>query len=257
MNILFLGDVVAKSGREAVVRNLAMLKEKYSADLTVVNAENAAHGKGITPNIYKELTEAGADVLTLGNHAYAKKEIVQNMDRYTSLVRPANIPGGKGRRVVYKDVGGIRTAVVNLLGNVFMSSEYTSPFAEMEKLFGEIKADVILVDFHAEATSEKILFAEYFKDRLTAVIGTHTHVQTADERILNGCAYITDAGMCGPYDSILGRDKDEITAKVLRQEHTHYKPSDGAAIICGAVIRIDETTKRAAAIERVQIRPDS
>ena len=233
MRVLFLGDIVAKSGRDAVLAQLDTLKEQYQPDFVIVNAENSAHGKGITFKIYNQL------LLSMN-----------------SIVRPANMePFHIGKSYVIKEVSGKRIAVVNLVGKVFMDVCREDPVITMEKLLKEIDADIIFVDLHAEATAEKMTFANYFAPRVTAVIGTHTHVQTADEQIINGCAYITDAGMCGVYASILGRDIEEVIARSIYNESTRYTPAQGPAVISGVLIEIDDKTNRANCIERIQIRP--
>ena len=254
MNILFLGDVVAESGRNAVISTLPALKAEYSPDLTVVNGENAAYGKGITQKIYNELTEAGADIITLGNHAFSKREIIPVMDQCANMIRPVNMDG-VGRTYAVREICGRKVAVINLLGRVFMDIATETPFDAMERILEKICADVIIVDIHAEATSEKVLFAEYFKERVTAVIGTHTHVQAADERIISGCAFITDAGMCGPCGSVLGRDREEVIRKVIFKEKTRFTPADTPSVICGVLVGINEETCRAESIRRIQIRP--
>ena len=256
MRILFLGDVVAKSGREAVIRNIKPLKNEYGADFVIVNGENAAHGKGITASIYSRLMAAGADVVTLGNHAYAKSEIVNHFDLCPSLVFPANLANtDMGRGYVIKSCFGVRIAVVSIMCEAFMCDITEGPFDAMRKLLEKIDADQIIVDLHGESTGEKITFARYFADRLTAVIGTHTHVQTADERIINGCAFIADVGMCGAYDSVLGRDIDEVIHRFANSEKTRYTPASGPAILCGCLIETDDETGRAINITRIQKRP--
>lgn len=255
MKILFLGDVVARTGRAAVVKRLAGLKHEYEADFTVINGENAAHGKGITVSIYRELTEAGADVITLGNHAFSKSDIIAKFDECPNLVRPANMePENIGRSWVIREVCGKRIAVVNILGSVFMQGASGESYPVMEKILDEIDADIILTDLHAEATGEKELFWFLFRKRLTAVIGTHTHVQTADERIAEGCAYISDAGMCGSFDSVLGRDSGELIDR-RNGNPTRYRPAESPAVICGVLIETDDTTNRAVRIVRIQERP--
>jgi metallophosphoesterase (TIGR00282 family) len=258
MRILFLGDVVAKSGREAVIHNIYSIQQANKIDFTIVNAENSAHGKGITEKIYMKLIESGVDIVTLGNHAFSKKEIVEALDRCEFMTRPANLnPLSGGSSMVIRECMGKRIAVINLLGCVFMPMSTDDPLKVMnEMLEHEIDADIIIVDLHGEATSEKILFAEYFAKSLTAVIGTHTHVQTADERIIDGCAFITDVGMCGPWRSVLGRDLDEVIANYVEGEPTHYAPATGPSVICGCIIETDDQTNRAVNIKRLQIRPD-
>lgn len=257
MKILFLGDVVARSGRQAVTKQLHELQEKYHADFTIINGENSAHGKGITKGIYDSLIEAGADVVTLGNHAFTKKEIIPRLNDCPFLLRPANMdPMHGGRAWVVRECCGRRIAVVNLLGSVFMNVTQGDPFLAASRILSRIDAEIIVIDFHAEATSEKMIFFECFKHRATAVIGTHTHVQTADEKVEDGCAFISDAGMCGPYDSILGRDKDEVLSHTLKGSSTQYKPAFGPCIIEGCVISVDDRTNRAVSIERLQFRPE-
>ncbi len=255
MNILFLGDVTGRTGRAAVVRRLAGLKKQYAVDFTVINGENAAHGKGITSSIYHELMDAGADVITLGNHMFSKHEITEHMDECPWLLRPGNqFPLTPGKAALVRECLGHRIGVINLSGSIFMDSISESPFMTMERILKEMDADVILVDLHAEATSEKELFFHLFRDRLSAVIGTHTHVQTADEMVLDGCAYISDVGMCGPYLSIIGRDIKEVTARMVKGERTRYKPSEAPAVICGVLITVG-TDGRAVSIQRIQERP--
>ncbi|MCI5723620.1 MAG: TIGR00282 family metallophosphoesterase [Erysipelotrichaceae bacterium] len=256
MRILFLGDIVAKSGREAVVNQLPSLKEKYHPDMTIVNGENAAHGKGITAKIYNQLVLAGVDVITLGNHAFSKQDILNHLPSTRQMIRPANMePSHIGQSYVIKVIKDKKVAVVNLVGKVFMDICKEDPVITMQRLLQQIEADIIIVDFHAEATAEKITFAQYFAQHLTAVLGTHTHVQTADERIIDGCAYISDVGMCGSFDSILGRDIEEVISRSIYNEPTRYTPAMGPAILCGVIIDIDEKTNRANRIERIQIRP--
>ena len=257
MKILFLGDVVAQSGREAVIRNIKPLKSEYGADFVIVNGENAAHGKGITATIYSRLVGAGADIVTLGNHAYSKKEIIKNMDLCPSLVFPANLHTSSGAKgYVIKDVYGTKIAVVSLICEAFMCEVEDSPVNTMERLLNQIEADQIIVDLHGESTGEKMIFARYFADRVTAVIGTHTHVQTADARIINNsCAFISDVGMCGAYDSVLGRDAEEMINRHIHKEQTRYTPATGPSIICGCLIETDDKTGKAVRIERIQRRP--
>lgn len=256
MNILFLGDVVARSGRQVVKDRLPALKKEYSVDFTIVNGENAAHGKGITLKIYNEFMRAGVDAVTLGNHAFAKHEVIPMFDQCPNLIRPVNMDHEHGNGYVIYQVGTKRLAVINVLGMAFMTGYEEEPVPALERLLDQISADIIIVDLHAETTAEKSILMNHFKSRVAAVIGTHTHVQTADECIRDGCAYITDVGMCGPYDSILGRDTEEVLKRYIAKEQTIYKPSSSKAILCGCVIQIDETTNRAAAITRIQIRPD-
>ena len=256
MKILFLGDIVGKSGRNAVLQRLPFLQQAYDIDFTIINAENSAHGKGITTKIYQSLKDAGVDVITLGNHAYSKREIMDQFDHCPDLIRPENMdPAETGRGYVVRECRGKRIAVINLLGTIFMDQAAESPITVMQRLLKEIEAEIIIVDLHAEATGEKEIFFHIFKDQVTAVFGTHTHVQTADEQILDGCAYITDAGMCGTFQSILGRSVEEVLARTLNSEKTHFVPADGPAVICGCVVEIDDQTNRAVNITRIMERP--
>ena len=256
MNILFLGDVVGKAGRQIVNDKLSLIQNQYEIDFTIVNGENSAHGKGITTKIYKNFKRLNVDVVTLGNHAFSKREIIDHLDECSDLIRPINIePSDIGKGIIIKKYKDKKIAIINLCGKVFMDSTTSNPIDVMNKILSKLVADIIIVDIHAEATSEKITFFEYFKSKLTAVIGTHTHVQTADERIKDGCAFITDVGMCGAYDSVLGRDIEEVFDLNIRKIPSRFKPAEGPAILCGVIINIDDNTNRAISIKRIQIRP--
>ncbi|MGL5541119.1 MAG: TIGR00282 family metallophosphoesterase [Erysipelotrichaceae bacterium] len=256
MRILFLGDIVGQSGRKGVEDALVLLKRDYHPDLIIANGENAAHGKGITRKIYIQLLKMGIDVVTLGNHAFSKNDIFGFIDEAQYLVRPANIdPEDVGVATVVVHRGGKRIAVSNLCGQVFMHGVVESPFAVMEHILEEVDADIHIVDFHAEATSEKLAFFYHFAGRIGAMIGTHTHVQTADERIIDGTAGLSDAGMCGAYESILGRDVGEILTRFTSEAKTKYTIAEGAAIVCGVVVDFDDQTNQAVHIERIQLRP--
>ena len=256
MNILFLGDVVGKAVRQIVDEKLSLLKKEYRIDFTIVNGENSAHGKGITNKIYNNFKNIGVDVITLGNHAFAKREIIEHIDECSDLIRPINIePKEIGNGMLIKTKFNKKIAVINLCGQVFIDNCVESPFDALNKVLSTLVADIIIIDLHAEATSEKVTFFEYFKSKLTAVLGTHTHVQTADERIKDGCAFITDVGMCGAYNSVLGRDIEEVFDLNIRKIPSRFKPAEGPAILCGVIIQIDDKTNRAVNIKRIQIRP--
>ncbi len=258
MNILFLGDIVGESGRKVVRENLGKLKEQYQVDLVIANGENAAHGKGITAKIYRQLRDYGIDVITMGNHTFSNDHIYGFIEGVNHLVRPANMePLEVGRNVVIVECKGKKIAVCNFLGEVFMYNSLESPFDAFSKILDEVKADIYLVDLHGEATSEKIAFTYNFADKASAIVGTHTHVQTADERIVYGCAAITDLGMCGAYTSVLGRDVEEILTRFTSNKKTKYTIAKGEGILCGALVEIDEDTNRAKRIERIQIRPEN
>lgn len=256
MNILFIGDIVGSVGRECVHEWLPKLKAEYAIDLVVANGENAAHGKGITKKIYNQLLSYGIDVITMGNHTFSKNDIYQFIAEADRMVRPANMePLDYGQHTTIVKVGEKRVAISNLSGDVWMHNVVDSPFYCMEDILRDYEADIYLVDFHGEATSEKIAFAYQFAGRIQAVVGTHTHVQTADERIVYGTAAITDLGMCGAYTSVLGRDVEEIITRFTTEEKTKFKIADGPAIFCGAVVSIDDLSNRATKMERIQIRP--
>ena len=253
MKILFIGDIVGQAGREAIKRYLPVILENNQIDLVIANGENAAHGKGLTAKIYRQLKNLGIDVITLGNHAFSNDNIFTFIHEVNDVVRPANIePFDVGYSSTVIEKNGKKIAIHNLSGEVFMYDVTQSPFVTMQRMLKEVKADIHLVDLHAEATSEKIAFTYYFADRLAAVVGTHTHVQTADERIVYGCAAISDLGMCGAYTSVLGRDVDEILTRFTTQNKTRYKIAEGEPIFCGAIVTIDDETNRATHIERVR-----
>lgn len=256
MKVLFIGDIVGKSGRATVKALLPSLKHEHNIDLTIANGENVTHGKGLNEAHYKELLAMGIDVITLGNHAFSKAEIYAYLDKADRLIRPANIsPKDKGRSWIELQVKGTPVIVVNLCGQVFMETVMESPFVTMSNLQRQFKDKIIIVDLHAEATSEKAAFAHQYQRLCSAVLGTHTHVQTADERLIGHCAFISDVGMTGPYDSIIGRDVGEVLDKFQGLHVRSYTVGEGEAQLCGVVLDIDETTRHARSITRIQIRP--
>ncbi|MFA5235822.1 MAG: TIGR00282 family metallophosphoesterase [Bacilli bacterium] len=244
--ILFIGDIVGQKGREAVSFHLATLKKKFKLDFIIANGENATHGKGLILHHYESLLHAGIDCLTLGNHYDAKSEIRQYIDGALSLVRPLNLKKeypGVGTTVFKDDRFSIR--ITNLLGQAFMTEEVVNPFDSLKKLLDkEEKTDIHIVDFHAEATGEKYALAHAFDGQVSAVIGTHTHVQTRDARILPlGTGYISDVGMTGPYDGILGVAPEAIIKKLWHDEKVVFTLDTGPETILSAVVlSIDETT---------------
>lgn len=258
MKILFIGDIVGKSGRAAVYARLGLIKKEYNIDFTIVNGENIAHGKGITEKLYNELIEKGVDAITLGNHAYSKADVLSFIDHSKSLIRPINMyPNEYGYGVRDFYVKGKTIRIINLIGSVFMDKVLESPFESMKKLHKTNSEKIVIVDLHAEATSEKIAFAYQFKNECSAVIGTHTHVQTADEQIIDGCAFITDVGMSGSFKSIIGRDISEVLDKFNGNSITRFTVSENPAQVCAVVIDIDDKTLRATSIKRLQFRPES
>ena len=255
LNILFLGDIFGKPGRKLVRKLLPGLKERYNIDLTIANGENAAGGIGITASAMEELFMSGIDLLTSGNHIWDKKEMVEVIGGESRLLRPANFPPGTpGKGAGVFEIRGTTIGVLNLAGRLFMPPQSDCPFHAAEREIEILlqSTPVIIVDFHAEATSEKIALGWLLKDKASAVIGTHTHVQTADERILPGkAAYISDAGMVGPYDSILGLDPTEILWKFKTGLPMKWKIASGACMLCGVVVTVDEKTGQALEIKRL------
>lgn len=257
VKILFIGDIVGAPGREAVARDLHRLIDRYRIDLVVANGENAAGGFGITEDKAMELYSLGIDVLTSGNHVWDKKESYQFIQREDRLVRPANYPPGtKGRgSIVVRTAGGVSVGILNLEGRVFMNS-LDCPFRTADKEIEQLKGqtNIIFVDFHAEATSEKVALGWHLDGRVSAVVGTHTHVQTADERILpGGTAYITDAGMTGSSDSVIGVKKELAIGRFLTQMPIRFEVAKKDIRLNGVVVAIDEMSGSAVSIERISL----
>jgi len=257
LRVLFIGDIVGKSGRNALFEHLPFLLDKYHYDFLIVNGENAAHGKGITKKIYDQFVDAGINCITMGNHTFSKDMIFSFIDQADIMVRPANIePEDFGKPARIFNVKGKKIGVFNLSGNVFMNNTTDNCFDSFKNLIKGYPCDIRIVDLHAEATSEKIAFMKYFKNNCSLIVGTHTHVQTADESIWDGCGFISDVGMTGPYDSVLGRDNQEVLELFADGKKTKYTISDNPAIICGVLCDIDLSNNRCVHIERIQIRPN-
>jgi 2',3'-cyclic-nucleotide 2'-phosphodiesterase len=260
LRILFIGDVVGKSGRTAIAEHLPRLRAAWKLDLAIVNGENAAGGFGITESIYNEFVDAGADVVTLGNHAWRQKEALVFIARVPGLIRPLNFPRSQpGRGAVMAETkSGARALVINAQGRVFMEP-LDDPFAAIDRELEACKlgsgADAIVVDFHAEATSEKQAMGHFCDGRASLVVGTHTHIPTADYRILSGgTAYMTDAGMTGDYDSVIGMDKEEPIARfVTGLPAGRYEPATGKACLSGVAVETDDATGLAKVISPVRI----
>ncbi|WP_017471952.1 TIGR00282 family metallophosphoesterase [Amphibacillus jilinensis] len=260
MRILFIGDIVGSMGRDQLQTYLPKLKQKYQPQLTIVNGENAASGKGITEKIYKQFLDWGADVLTMGNHTFDKKEIFEFIDRAKRMIRPANFPvGTPGNGITFTNVNGTEVAVINLQGRTFMPT-IDDPFRKADELIAEARkrTSIIFVDFHAEASSEKLALAWYLDGRISALVGTHTHVQTADNRILDqGTAYITDVGMTGPYDGIIGTEREAVIKKFLTNLPVRFEAmKHGKHQLSGVVIDIDPVSGKAKQINRILITED-
>lgn len=263
MRILFLGDIFARSGRDAVAKYLPKLKNHFKPDFTIINGENAAHGFGITPDMTKDLFKIGVDVITGGNHTFDKAEIIATLSQNGNVLRPLNLPEnvpGKGYGV-YSAANGQQILVINLMGRLFMEPFLNCPFKATEEVLkkyplgGNIKA--IFVDIHGETTSEKMAFAKYFDGKISAVVGTHTHIPTADAHIMKGgTAYQTDAGMCGDYDSVIGLKPEIALANFLKitPRPKNKEPASGPATVCGVFITTNAEGK-AEVIEPVRLGP--
>ncbi|HWJ02531.1 MAG TPA: TIGR00282 family metallophosphoesterase [Verrucomicrobiae bacterium] len=256
MRIMLIGDIVAKPGRQAIQKLLKPLQAELGIDFTIANGENAAGGNGITREVAEEIYQAGVNCITTGNHVWDQRQVLEFIGTDPKIIRPANYPVGTPGRgfTVLKSPSGIPVGVGNISGRVFMNP-LDDPFQMANRMVAELanQAKVILVDFHAEATSEKIALGWFLDGRASAVVGTHTHVQTADERVLpNGTAFITDLGMTGPRDSVLGVKKEAIINKFLTQLPTRFEVAGGTVQLNAVVVDVDELTGKARSIIRVQ-----
>ena len=267
MKILFVGDIFGSAGRRILREHLGHVRQSHQVDLTVINGENAAGGFGITPNLAEELFDQGADVITTGNHVWDKKELIEYMksvsaeshERPRRILRPANLQHGLPGYGVYQGQiaagpeKGLPYAVVNLMGRVFMNGT-NDPFNAINRVLETVTAKIILVDFHAEATSEKVAMGWHLDGRVTAVLGTHTHIPTADERVLpGGTAYQTDVGMTGPYDSVIGVEKELVLTKFLTGMPGKFEAATGNPKMCAALISCDPMTGKAYKIQRLML----
>lgn len=255
LTILFLGDVVGEPGRSAVIARLPELKRRHAVDFIIVNGENAAGGRGITPKITIDLLRAGASVITTGDHIWDQKEVIPYLATEPRLLRPINYPvGAPGSGSIVLETAKGKVGVISVQGRTFMQPILENPFHALDLAVEEVRAEthVIFVDAHAETTSEKIAIGRFLDGRVSAVIGTHTHVQTADEQIFpGGTAFLCDAGMCGPNESILGRAVDPIVNRFISNLPAPFPVAKGEVRLCGAVVAIDEGTGRAVSIARV------
>ncbi|MBC8000718.1 MAG: TIGR00282 family metallophosphoesterase [Leptolyngbya sp.] len=255
MQVLFLGDIIGKPGRQVVRRYLNGLTKK--PDLIIANAENSAHGFGTTEANLEELRGAGVQAFTGGNHTFDRKELLEFIERQTNVIRPANYPEGTpGKGYCIVQVGEFKVGILNLIGRVFMEP-LESPFLAADRIIPLIKEEtnIIIVDLHAEATAEKVAMGWYLDGRVSAVLGTHTHIQTADDRVLpGGTAYLTDAGACGPHDGVIGMEKQGVFRRMVKQLPTRFEVAEGPAQLCGALMTIEPRSGKALGIERVQYR---
>jgi metallophosphoesterase (TIGR00282 family) len=260
VRVLFVGDVVGKVGRRLLAERLRRLQSEVHADLTVVNIENAAGGFGVTGTVWDDLARLPVDVFTSGNHIWDKKETLALLDSEPRLLRPANYPAGNPGRgwTMARTKAGVQAAVINLQGLTFMTA-MESPFRTGDRILEELsgQAKVIVVDFHAEATSEKQAIAWYLDGRVSAVLGTHTHVPTADERILpQGTATVTDVGMTGPYEGVIGFKPQAVLERFLLATPRALEPATRGGALSGVVVEVDETTGKALSIRRLRVRED-
>jgi len=257
MRILFIGDVVGQPGRRAVATLVPKLRQEREIDFVIANGENSAHGAGLTASTVDALLSSGVEIITSGDHTWDQKEIYEVIEHEPRLVRPLNFPPsapGRGSTVVERE-GKAAVGVINLIGRVFMPNN-DCPFRAAEAEVARLKkqTNVIIVDLHAEATSEKIAMGRFLDGKVSAVIGTHTHVATADEQILpKGTAYISDVGMCGPHDSVLGRNVESVLKRFLTQMPHKMEVAEGDVALCGVIIDVDESSGRARSIERIRV----
>ena len=260
MRVLFIGDVVGSMGREMITEYLPRLKKKFRPQVTIVNGENAAAGRGITEKIYKKFLQDGVDVVTMGNHTWDNRDIFEFIDQAKKMVRPANFPEGTpGQGIVFVKVNQLELAVINMQARSFMV-DLDDPFRKMNELIEEARkrTPIIFVDFHGETTSEKQAMGWFLDGKVSAVIGTHTHVQTNDARILpQGTAYLTDVGMTGPYDGILGMRREPVIEKFLTALPKRFEVvENGRGLLSGCLLEIDDVTGKAKTIELIQINED-
>ncbi|WP_423364547.1 TIGR00282 family metallophosphoesterase [Mycoplasma sp. P36-A1] len=255
MNILFIGDIFGEVGRDLIDEYLPIIKNKHNIDFTIANGENTTHGKGLSKKHYDELLNQGIDAITMGNHTFDRSDILDWIDNANKLIRPANLPvytPGVGTKVFEKN--GVKIQVTNLLGRVFYGGIINHPVEVMEKIVEESKADIHILDIHADATAEKICLGYEFDGKISAVLGTHTHVQTADERLLdNKTAYITDVGMCGPFNQCIGMDKKNVVYRMKTGLPARFEAGQGPGILNAVVIKFENNTP--ISIERISLSP--
>lgn len=257
VKLLCVGDVVGSCGRRALTNSLAAIVQEHRIACTIVNAENIASGSGITPNLYQRLIRSGVDLITLGDHIYRRREIVPVLESSDRMVKPANFPPeAPGREfAIWQTQDGARVAVFSLLGRLYMKPVLDCPFRAADRVLSKLPSDVriIVCDMHAEATSEKVAMGWHLEGRVSLVVGTHTHIPTADDRVLpGGTGYVTDLGMTGPYDSVLGRDKQRVLQSMVTGVPTRFEVADGEGTVSGVVAEVDNQTGRCTHIERIR-----
>ncbi|MFP6899756.1 MAG: TIGR00282 family metallophosphoesterase, partial [Opitutales bacterium] len=253
MKILFLGDVVGRPGRRALAELIPAYREAQGLDLVIVNAENAAGGSGLTAKISEEIRSCGVDAMTLGDHVWKQRGFDQEIDKLTRVCRPANLPpGNPGREYLILEVEGFRLAVFTVLGRHSMNLKVDCPYRTANRIMSELdgKADGVIAEIHAEATSEKVAMGWHLDGRATAILGSHTHIPTADGRVLpKGSAYLTDLGMSGPYDSVIGRDKEAVLTSFMDSRPRRFAVAGGDVRLCGCLLEVDRETGKALSIE--------
>lgn len=262
LKLLCIGDVVGSPGRRALAHLLPRVVQEQDIACTIVNAENVASGSGITPGLYEKLMKSGVNLMTLGDHIYRRREIIPLLETSERVVRPANLPNtAPGREyAVYETGQGVKIAVISVLGRLFMRTQADCPFRAVERVLGRLPQDVriVVVDMHAEATSEKIAMGWYLDGKVSVLFGTHTHVATADERILpQGTGYVTDLGMTGPYDSVLGRNKDNVLQAMVTGVPIRFEVAEDDTHLSGIIAEINAESGRCVNIERIRVRDDA
>jgi 2',3'-cyclic-nucleotide 2'-phosphodiesterase len=262
LRVLCLGDIVGRPGRQVVHQKLATFVRERQVDLVVANAENIAGGSGITQNLFNKIRSYGIDVVTLGDHIYKKQDIIPTLQNSERIVRPANLSqnaAGRTHTCVTTN-GGVQVCVFSLIGRIYMNLPADDPFAAAEKILAQVPESVrvCVCDFHAEASSEKVAMGHWLDGRASVIFGTHTHVPTADAKILpGGSAFISDVGMCGPYDSVLGRRKDRVLKYMTTNMPVPFDVATGDVRMCGLLTEIDETTGRALSTERIEVKGEN
>ncbi len=255
MKILFVGDVFSKLGRETFAKNLQRIKEEKKINFIIVNGENISHGKGMNEGHYHWLVSQGVNVITLGNHSFQQRSIYNVIDNASNIVRPYNFKEGPGKGYTTINYNGLKITVFQMIGKIFMDENNYSPFEKTNELLENVKSDIYICDFHAETTSEKIAFGYAFDGKVNAILGTHTHVQTSDARILeNGTAYITDVGMTGPLDGVIGVKKSVIIDRYMNQGKQKFEPEEtGKTQFCAVIIEIDDRTLKTTTIDPIYV----
>jgi len=259
LKVMCIGDVVGSPGRRALAQELPALIKRHDIACTIINGENVASGSGITPALFEKLLKSGASLVTLGDHIYRRKEIIPLLETSERVVRPANLAAGApGRELaIYETNLGVRVGVISVLGRLYMKIPTDCPFRAAERILAKVPSDVriVVLDMHAEATSEKVAMGWFLDGRVSLIFGTHTHIPTADERVLpGGTGYITDVGMTGPYDSVLGRSKDAVLQSMVTSVPAHFEVAEDDVRICGVIAEINADNGQCVGLERIHHR---